>query len=462
MASKCDAKGFVVRADQISKLKDEDTIIVNVRDALTSCVKVDARNINKNLSGMDNTTSIYNAGNVPVDAFGCSKNACYNTGTFQGPVTTAGVGADNSVIIGDFRKTFDASLYTAGLVTAYVLLPDGDHNVSFEIAAYTEQDYTNSNTISRVVHATKGNGGSYLYPVEFYLGDLSDIKGTGWVGNSVGATFRIMIDGTNLKANDLVGVSSFAFYESINDLKLNQTIVFTCIDTWGDNQNLDVVEGQCSQSGYNSTSSSITFNMTVNKWTKNFRYLNPTWYESDETEAGIPRVVTRVVKAGTGELADYGTIQLSDMKEGTCGSIYIQTPGCANNSTALTQVSSPIPVQFDAENFQVLTSDYNGVSSQGTILVDKQWVGQELNIIYLQSHTARISKITNEFREFNCDIIAPLRKKDNSIEYHYYENAFLTTDVNAISRSDETSKELQFTVAADENGVRKQIIDLLD
>lgn len=458
MARKCDSKGFVVRSEQISKLKDQDTILVSVTDALASCAKVDARNITKNLTNMDEATSIYNAANVPVDGFGCSKNKCYNTGTFQGPVTTAA----EQVIIGDFRKTFDASLYTAGSVTAYVLLPDGNHEVTFEIAAYTEQNYTNSNSITRTVHATKGNGGSYLYPVEFYLGDLSQTQGTGWTGGSVGAVFRVKIDGANLKAGDLVGVSSFAFYESIDDLKINHTIIFNCVDTWGDNQSLDVVEAQCSQSEYNSTSGSITFNMSVNKWTKNFRWLNPTWYETDETEAGVPHIVTREVKAGTGELADYGTIQLSDMKEGACNFLYIQTPGCANNSSELTRVSSPVPVAIDPDNFQVLTTDYNGVENQGTILVDKQWVGQELNIIYLQNHTARVTQITNEFRDFNCNIIAPLRKKDGTIEYHYYENAFLTTDVNAISRTDETTKDLQFTIAADENGVKKKIIEILD
>lgn len=458
MASKCEAKGFVVRAEQISKLKDQDTILVSVTDQLASCAKVDARNINKNLTNMDDATSIYNAANVPADAFGCSKNQCYNTGTFQGPVTTAAT----AVIIGDFRKMFDASLYTAGLVTAYVLLPDGDHEVSFEIANYTEQNYTNSNIITRTVHATKGNGGSALYPVEFYLGDLSQTQGTGWTGGSVGAVFRVKIAGANLAANDLVGVSSFAFYESVDDLKINHTIIFTCVDTWGDNQSLDVIEGQCSQSEYNSDSGSITFNMSVNKWTPNFRWLNPTWYETDETEAGIPHIVTREVKAGTGELADYGTIQLSDMVEGSCGNMYIQTPGCANNSSELTRVSSPVPVEFSADSYQVLTSDYNGVTNQGTILVDKQWIGQELNVIYLQKHSARITQITNEFRDFNCTIIAPLRKKDGTIEYHVYENAFLTTDVNAISRTDETTKDLQFTIAADENGVKKQIINALD
>lgn len=458
MARKCDSQGFVVRAEQISKLKDQDTILVSVTDQLASCAKVDARTINKNLTNMDTATSIYNAANVPVDAFGCSKNKCYNTGTFQGPVVTAA----EDVTIGDFRKTFDATLYTAGLVTAYVLLPDGNHEVSFQIASYTEQDYTNSNTITTTVHATKGNGGSYLYPVTFYLGDLTQTSGTGWTGGSVGATFRVIIKGTNLKANDLVGVSSFAFYESVDDLKINHTIIFTCIDTWGDNQSLDVIEGQCSQSEYNSTSGSITFNMSVNKWTDSFRWLNPTWYETDETERGIPHIVTREVKAGTGELADYGMIQLSDMAEGSCGFLYIQTPGCANNSSELTRVSAPVPVDFDADNFQVLTTDYNGVENQGTILVDKQWIGQELNVIYLQNHTVSVSEITNEFRDFNCTIMAPLRKKDGTIEYHLYENAFLTTDVNAISRTDETTKDLQFTVAADENGVKKKIINLYD
>lgn len=458
MAKNCESQGFVINADQISKLKDQDVIYVSVTDNLASCVKIDARTINKSLTNMDAATSIYNAANVPNDSYGCSKNKCYNTGTFQGAVATA----KEEVVIGDFRKNFDASLYLGGLVTAYVLLPDGDHDVTLEIANYTETEWTNSNSIKVTVHATKGVGGSALYPVTFDLGDLTQTNGTGWTGDTIGAVLRVHIAGANLAANDLVGVSSFAFYESIEDLQINNTILFTCVNTWGDNQTFDVIEGQCSQSEYNSNSGSMTFNMTVNKKTENYRTLNPTYHEDDTNEFGIPHIVTRQVQAGTGELADYGVIQLSDMVDGDCGFLYIQTPGCANNSSALTRVSSPVPVKFDAENFQVLTTDYNGVQNQGTILVDKQWVGQELNVIYRQTHTAKVSKITNEFRDFNVNIMAPLRKKNGDIEWHYYENAFMTADANAISRTDETSMDITFTVAADENGVKKQIVNPLD
>lgn len=459
--AKCDSKGFVVRLDQVGKLKSDDLIALSVLDNLASCAKIDTRTINTNngstVSGLADGY-FYNAANVPEDAFGCSKNKCYNTGTFQGVVPDPAV----EVVIGDFKKTMDATLYATGIVTAYILLPEGDHKVTLDIASYTANAWDNYDSFETTVHATKGN---VLYPVRFDLTDVVTSEGNGWIVNQIGTKLRFKVDSTNLKADDLVGVSSIAFYESTEDLQINSTVLVSCIDTWGDSQSFDVIEGACSTSEYDPNSGTMTASITANKISENGRFLNPTMYKSDEDEFGVLNIVTRKVVAGEGELAEYGVIQLSDIIEGDCGFMYIQTPGCANNSSELTRVSSPVPIidpATDSTKFQVLTSDYNGDESLGKILVGKDWIGQELNIIYRKKVTAEVYEVRNEFREFHVNILAPLRKKDGTVEYHYYENAFLTTHANNISRSDETTIELQFTIAADENGVRKKIAKILD
>lgn len=459
--AKCDSKGFVVKADQIGKAKNEDMIAISVLDALASCAKIDARIVNKaSNSGVE--APYYNAANVPADAFGCSKNGCYNTGTYQGKAT------GETVTFGDFKKTFDGTLYATGIVTAYVLLPDGDYTVKMDITDYTEPAWTSHDSYSTTVHATKGGDGSYLYPVRF---DLSEAPSTtqgvnGWTPSTIGAKLKFTIEGVD--EGDLVGISSVAFYESIEDLELNNTILVTCLDTYGDSQSFDVVEGACSTSEYDPQSGSITFNLTANKWTENLKYINPTLRKTDESSFGVINIVTRTVGDASKidpSLAGYGFIQLSDMAEEDCGFVYVQTPGCAGNAHNLQRVNSPVPTihkDTDSDKFQVLTSDYKGDLSRGVILVGSDWVGQDLNVIYRQAKTAEVYEITNEFRSFNVQILAPFRKKDNSIEWHLYENAFVTTVPNSISRSDETTVELEFTVAADENGVRKKIAKILD
>ena len=457
--AKCDSKGFVVRLDQVGKLKNDDLIAISILDDLASCAKIDTRTfLEGGIAGLEN--HYYNAANTPEDAFGCSKNKCYNTGTLQGAVATD----TTTVKIGDFKKTMDATLYTMGIVTAYVLLPAGDHKVTMKIADYTSADFSNADKVEVTVHATKSGDGSVLYPVKFDLTDATD-EGTGWTPSTIGARVAFEIDGAKLKQGDIVGVSSIAFYESIEDLELNKTVLVSCIDTWGDSQSFDVVEGACSTSEFDPNSGSMTATITANKWSENLKYANPALHKTDEAEFGVLHVVTRKVLAGTGELADYGYVQLSDMIEGDCGFVYIQTPGCAGNSSELTRVSAPVPVidpTTDGDKFQVLTSDYNGDASMGQILVGKDWIGQELNIIYRQKRTAEVYSITNEFRDFHVNILAPLRKKDGTVEWHLYENAFMTTHANNISRSDETTIDLEFTIAADENGVRKKIAKITE
>lgn len=461
--AKCSSKGFVIKADQMGKLRNEDTIAISVLDALESCAKIDTRIVNKaSLAGLD--APYYNAANVPVDAFGCSKNGCYNTGTYQGKVAAE----NTNVTIGDFKKTFDATLYATGIVTAYVLLPDGDYEVAMDITDYTEPAWASHDTYKTTVHATKGGDASYLYPVRFDLSDApASTEGTyGWTPSTIGAKLKFTINGVD--ADDLVGISSIAFYESIEDLELNNTILATCIDTFGDSQSFDVVEGACSTSEYDPQSGSITFTATFNKYTENMRFINPTLRKTDEQSFGTWNYVTRTVGDATKidpSLEGYGFVQLSDMAEEDCGFVYVQTPGCAGNAHNLQRVNSPVPTihkDTDNDKFQVLTSDYKGDLSRGVILVGADWVGQELNIGYRQAKTAEVYEVTNEFRPFNIQILAPFRKKDGSIEWHLYENAFVTAVPNNISRSDETTVELEFTVAADENGVRKKIAKILD
>lgn len=460
----CEAKGFVIRQDQMGKLKNDDMMAISVLDALASCAKIDTKNNLKN-SDANLKSVFYNAANTPIDVFGCSKNSCYNTGTQQGAV----VDGEQDVIIGDFKKTFDGTLYATGIVTAYILLPDGDHKVKMDITDYTEGTWKNYDTYETTVHATKGNKGSFLYPVKFQLSESPESStGTGWTPSTIGAKLKFTIDKENLEANAVVGVSSIAFYESIEDLELNKTILLSCLDTFGDSQSFDVVEGACSTSEYDPQSGSITFNVTTNKYSENLKYINPTLRKTDDNEFGILNVVTRTVKDASAispELKGYGYIQLSDMVEDECGYVYIQTPGCVGNSHDLTRVNSPVPVMDpvqDGDKFQVLTSDYMGDKSLGLIIVGEQWKEQELNVIYRKRVTAEVYEVTNEFRDFNVSILVPFRKKDGTREWHIYENAFVTTVPNNISRSDETTVELEFTIAADENGVRKKIAKITE
>lgn len=458
--SKCDSQGFVVKADQVGKLKNQDIIAISVLDDLSSCAKIDTRTITANTTNL--TAPYYNAANVPDDMFGCSKNSCYNTGTYQGKVAAAA----KDVVIGDFYKTVDATLYENGIVTVYFYLPEGEHEVSMDVAAYTEGAWENYERYTQKVYATQGDN---LYPVKFDLTEVAATTGAGWTPDQIGVKLRFTINGANLKADsengdaDLVGVSSIAFYEGLEDLELNKTIIATCIDTWGDSQSFDVIEGACATSEYDPNSGTMTANITLNKYTENMRYLNPTLYKSDDTNFGILKIVTRTVTAGTGDLKGYGVVQLSDMLE-DCGFVYVQTPGCANNSAELTRVNAPVPVidSTDSTLFQVLSTAYKGNASLGMIIVGKDWIGQDLNFIYRKKVAAEVWEVTNEFRDFHANILAPLRKKSGEIEWHYYENAFITALNTNISRSDETTVELQFTIAADENGVRKKIAKITE
>lgn len=444
--AKCSSENFTFRLDQVGKLKNEDIVLIDILDDLSSCAKINTRTAGTTGTGV--TGLFFNAANVPEDAFGCSKNKCFNTGTLQGTASAT------SVTFPEITKTMDATLYAAGLLTGYVLLPEADSaiTVSVEIADYYDSTFTNTDTYAVSIKPELGAG---LYPFVIDLGtEPTSSAGNGWTPSTLGVRIKAGLAG--VKSTDVVGISSFAFFESIEDLQIDKTVIVSCIDSIGDSQSFDVVEGACSTSEYDPNSGTMTGTITANKVSGNFWLLNPTAYKEDTDAIGIPSIVTRTVTSETINGVEYGVIQLSDMVEDECGFIYIQTPGCANNASELIRVSSPQPLTLDATQYQVL-STASGLANLGKILVSKDWVGQELNIVYRKSVDAEVIVVKDEFKSYHVRMIAPLNKKDGSTEYHIYENVFLTSNANNISRSSETTVELQFNVAADDNGVRKYI-----
>lgn len=444
--AKCSSENFTFRLDQVGKLKNEDIVLIDILDDLSSCAKINTRTAGTTGTGV--TGLFFNAANVPEDAFGCSKNKCFNTGTLQG--TASGT----TVTFPEITKTMDATLYAAGLLTGYVLLPEASSaiTVSVTIADYYDSTFANTDTYSVTINPELGAG---LYPFVIDLGtEPTSSEGNGWTPSTLGVRIKAGLAG--VKSADVVGISSFAFFESIEDLQIDKTVIVSCIDSIGDSQSFDVVEGACSTSEYDPNSGTMTGTITANKVSGNFWLLNPTAYKEDTDSIGIPSIVTRTVTSETINGVEYGVIQLSDMVEDECGFIYIQTPGCANNASELIRVSSPQPLTLDATQYQVL-STASGLANLGKILVSKDWVGQELNIVYRKAVDAEVIVVKDEFKSYHVRMIAPLNKKDGSTEYHIYENVFLTSNANNISRSSETTVELQFNVAADDNGVRKYI-----
>ena len=147
--AKCSSESFTFRLDQVGKLKNDDIILIDILDDLASCAKINTRTAAASGTGIEGL--YFNAANVPEDAFGCSKNKCYNTGTLQGLATAT------TVVMPEVTKTMDATLYAAGLMTGYVLLPEAETSgagfntltIYVTIADYYD---SNQNSVQASIH----------------------------------------------------------------------------------------------------------------------------------------------------------------------------------------------------------------------------------------------------------------------------------------------------------------------
>ncbi len=373
----CEKDSGCYTFDQLQSLKGSRLVIVSKEDK-SSCKISDP----SSWTAGANTTTVYESATRPE---GCAK--CDATGTlFMTPTTGTAVNSENNMYI-------DGVKLSAGAVTFYVTVDAaGTYNVAYAVGDYNDA----ANTDVWVNTLVAPTAGSYLVTVNLTDAPTST-TGTGWAPSTTGVYQSVTVDPVTGPAE--AGISTFSYYESIDDLKGNEVYDFECIQSFANDFEAEVTEQICGGSTYNTNTTDRDFEFQAVKASRNPNGLGPNNHKVKG--ASTSRYTTASYEASSyvdSNGTEFASVQVSDI-----------APNCDNavgvllkdecGSTELEQISASLGLKtIDKESF-VLLDGSTGPSDNGRILLDVSYIGKTFCVNYPQSITADTINTTTEFKD---------------------------------------------------------------
>ena len=410
----------------INKIDPKDEIELRVKRELDTCRRINAMHPVAYSGDTQPSTNTYAR---PENKFECSRNGCVNSGT----ATLAS--AEQTLTY----RTGDATEFSAGVVTFYVAPGENaPAAVTFKIG--DTQAMTNADVYTvNITAAMVGDDG--FAPVVIDLSQTpSSVVGNGWTASSGGAFIQ-------LSADKIVGFSSIAIFEALEDFELIDIIKMQCVTSAGDDMSFSTIEDTCQAVAYDSNINTLSFSLTANMVSANYFRANPMYAAGDKTEGFYTRTIKRTVEAYSYGGNNYGKITLADANQDECGRIALQIVNDCE-PTILRLLSIPTIVNVGEEQYQVI----NNADGTTDIIVNAVHVGSELRVSYPQ--TAEILEAT--FSNFNLEgkegsLVWTRHLSDGSTIVDVFDNIFVTTFPRSISNTAATFS-WAFSAARDADG----------
>lgn len=320
---------------------------------LPDCRRIDTRHF---VSAGSNYK--YNKFDKPENRFECLRNGCVNTGTL-----TLGAASDKAV----FHTSESAIEWASGVITFYVKASAAD-TITIEIS--DDDTFTNADEYTVAVPATMMDDG--FYPVVVDLSQPGTDVGNGWTPSDKGAYIR-------LSGSVVTGFSSIGIFDSIEDFALNDVVKLGCLSNIGGTYDISALERACADAMYDPSGvTSFSQTITARRVSGNYWKLNALNGKGEATEGFemITKDFTIASKEVSGKT--YGSVSLSDYFEDECGAIAIQMANdCSVIDSALKQISMPVAVALEEDQFQVIKE------GEGTvILFNEALIGEKAAISY--------------------------------------------------------------------------------
>lgn len=413
----------------MKNLTNQTEIDIRVRKDLPDCKRINTRNYTA-ISG-DFT---YNQFRKPANQFECMRKGCINTGLLQMAA------AEETVT---FHAKYDAIDFAAGVITFYVY-PGAAATYPIPVtlsisdgSAFTNADVYTVNVVKDQVAAD----GFAAVVIDLSATPTSE-QGEGWTPSHKGAYIR-------LSSTKVVGYSSIAIFDAIEDFELLDVVKVSCLSTAGSSADLELIEETCNESRYNDQITQIPFEMTGTKVTPNYWKLNPMGGKGDNVKGFIPTGVEETVEAYTANGKNYGRITLPDAYQDVCGMYAIQiADSCDVTDSQMTQLSIPMSVDLNERQYQIIFREDGSTD----ILFNPIHVGANMLVSYPK-------EVDVEERVFNPDNLGDThtsivwtKYQDDQVKVvDIFENVFVTSFPMTIT-SESTEFSFSFAVARDNEG----------
>ena len=406
----------------VNKLDKAQEVHFDVQRDLPDCKKINTKNYLTTAA----TTPVFNKFKTPSNQFECMRVGCVNSGTLfnEGAAT-------------DFRINYDATEFSAGVLTFYVMPPAGAASVNVKLSntnAFTDD------WLWTIPLADINAGADGYKAVIVDMSKAPTVEGTGYVPSTTGAFLQIEVVPDD-PAEDMsgVGISSIFIFDEMNDFELSSHVIMSCLTSVDGTFDFEAAEATCFGGGYNTDDlSAFEKTVTGKALTPNYMLLNPMAKKNGEVQTFDLVTVQKTLENGV----DYAFTTLLDMDQAECGFFSAAiADACDITDAQLERLSIPSRVDVDEKHYQLID---NGDGTT-TVLFNKDLIGQNVNISYPKVVMA-------EEYEFTEDVIGDARVRmsytkthTDGVKYRFVFNNVLITSVPDAISQDET--EFAFTVS---------------
>lgn len=434
----------LARTISLNQLNKEIQLHFSVLTDNQSCVGINT----KNYTTVDADTRTYNTYRVPGDLFNCLPEGCTNSGTLL--LTRAPEGENG--VTASYKLSADATQFAAGIVTFYVYFEAaGTYNLTFDIADIADtanaDSYTKSITVER----------AGFVPVLIDLSKAPESEvGTGWEPTNKGVDVKVNIVNADASGGTTAGLSSFYFYNSLEDFENNDTVTIGCLTEAGGDTTVDPLEAQCIAAGYDDTSVAAELTITGTQVSANWWKLNPLMDTKLSVETGwVAKVVDEVITETTIDGVRYGTVQLDRLSTEECGFISASLSDfCIATDALLNRVNSPVLLALGEREFLVLNGEHTDPALAGQVLFNELMIGQAVRIVYPQTVEAEVRRANDKnLNQKRTRLSIPMEFSDGTFINRVYPNVLVTSFPGSMT-TDQVEFTFTISIQPDKDGNR--------
>lgn len=412
-------------------------VTFNVLEDIDRCVRVNARNpINVIASSTE-----YSQFRIPEDRFNCDPRGCRNTGTLMLTGTADGT------VSARYTVPYDATEFYAGLVTYYAYFPEaGTYTVTTSISSIRDASMTNKDTYEQEITVTEAG----FRPIIINFEDVpTGTTGSGWQADEAGALIEVLFHNENATAIIEAGISSFYFYDSVEDLQVNDVVKIACLTDISADLTIDASDATCFGSEYDPDSAAIEYTITGKFLTPNFDKLNPMRGDTQDETGWLIANDEREVQSTVINGVTYGYIQIPDVSPDECGFVGVQIAELCNvTDSQLERVNSPIPIGISANQYIVLDGTITDPNDIGMILFNEELIGQDVIVSYPQHTEARVTVFSDEnINNVRVRMYIPYNYTDCTESAYLFENVLITSFPMGQSSTADGEMEFSFTIS---------------
>lgn len=412
----------LLRKINIPKLtKEHSEVSFTILHDLDNCRRINAKDY------INEAAAVYQKFRIPKNHFECLGEGCVNTGM-------AFLGTGDAFDL-DYFARFDMTEVAAGAVTFYVFSQTNEaRTITFKIS--NASTFADADVYTASVAASDYDADNFAPVIIDLSAEPSSEEGNGWRPLANGAYIRI-------SGNGPFGVSSIAFYESIEDFATVDVVKVGCLSSVGGTLDPSLIESACNKAKYNDQMGGLSFNVTGRNATPNYWKLNPMAGKGKAAKGFVIATVEKTVNSS-------GIVTLADLYQEECRFISVQLKdACDAWETELTQLYVPNQsIDIAQDHYQVLKK----ADGSTNLRFHYALIGQEVLISYPREADVDETVINTEnLNTVHVSMAVPVCEQDRVVRMLVFNNVYITSFPYSLSEND-TDFSFSINIQPDRGG----------